>query len=79
MHHTREEAHGAGETISAKPAQHLLSTVREKDHAELEPKERGRRVIFSGNQFANLERVPFWGSLSCKSGNHIEIDDISFL
>ena len=55
MHHTREEAHGAGETISAKPAQHLLSTVREKDHAEHEPKERGRRVIFSGNQFANLE------------------------
>jgi len=38
VHHSREEAHRAGEAVSTEPPEHLLGAVGEEDHPEHQSK-----------------------------------------
>src|ERR1039457_6667682 len=52
MHGFREKAHGAVETIAAKPPQHLLRAMREKYDAQRQSRDRRCGIILCGNEFS---------------------------
>ena len=51
-HLLREEAHGALEAVAAKPAQHLLRSMRKERHSEDQAHEGEGQVVWSRNEFA---------------------------
>src|ERR1700674_3753136 len=53
VHDAGEEAHGAGEAVSAEPPEHLLGAVREKDDSQHQSKNGGCGVVVGGYQFTN--------------------------
>jgi hypothetical protein len=57
VHDLREEAHGAGESVAAKPAESFLRTVREKDHAKDEAKHSKGFTLSGVNEFAEHEHA----------------------
>src|ERR1035441_2200636 len=60
MHGFREKAHGAVETIAAKPTQHLLGAMREKYDAQRQSQDRRCGIILCGNEFSkHCDSSPF--------------------
>src|ERR1700692_3625791 len=53
VHDAGEEAHGAGEAVSAEPPKHLLGAVREEDDSYHQSKNGCCSVVVGGNQFTN--------------------------
>jgi len=49
VHDPGEETHGAGESVAAEPAQHLLRAVCEENHPKGEAKHRCRMIISGPN------------------------------
>src|SRR5215831_6851363 len=63
MRRAGEITHGAGEPVSAEPAQHLLCAVSEEHDSEHEPQNDRCRVVVCGEQSANHEQSPFGPTL----------------
>src|SRR6267154_2587782 len=53
VHNAGEEAHGAGEAVSAEPPKHLLGAVREEDDSDRHPENGCCSVVVGSNQFTN--------------------------
>src|SRR5438105_906525 len=53
VHNAGEEAHGAGEAVSAEPPKHLLGAVREEDDSDHQSKNGCSSVVVGGNQSTN--------------------------
>ena len=58
MHALSEKTHGGGKSKPAKPAEGLLRTVREEDHAKDKTKNGDGRVVRGVDEFAEHGHAP---------------------
>src|ERR1700756_1261079 len=74
VHHSGEEAHRAGESVSTEPSQHLLGAVGEKHHSQHQSKNSYGSVVVRRCEFANHKVLL---QADCRSRANTRCDEVS--